>query len=289
MIATVFAISDTLWLMGSRMMKTILLHIHEDSGMESRLQVALDLARAHDAHLTCVQATAQFVPVSYITLGAEYYTNVDMADLHEADEQLREKIEKHLRQEDVSWDWRAALGDAAFLLIQYSTLADLVVLSQSRDQAGPIVRPLPIAGDVAVHAHCPVMVVPVSQTSFDSSQPIVVGWNGSGEAARAVRSTLPILRMAADVHVTSVDETHRDFPQAEASVYLARHGIQSELHQLDQNGESPSQVIRKFAQERGAGAIVMGAYGHSRLRETLFGGVTRDLLSHCEIPMIMVH
>jgi nucleotide-binding universal stress UspA family protein len=271
------------------MMKTIALHIHEDSGMESRLQVALDLARAHDAHLTCVQATTQFVPVSYSTLGAEYYTNVDMSDLHEADDELREKIESHLRQEDVPWDWLAGIGDAASQLIENSILADLVVLSQSRDQGDRFGRPLPIAGDVAVNAHCPVMVVPISQTAFDSNRPVVVGWNGSGEAARAIRSTLPILRKAADVHIATVDETRRDFPHVEASVYLARHGIQSELHQLDPKGESPSQVIQKFAGEQGVGAIVMGAYGHSRIRETLFGGVTRELLNQCDIPMIMAH
>lgn len=270
-------------------MKTILLHIHEDGGMESRLQVALDLARAHDAHLTCVQSTTQFVPVSYSTLGAEYYTNVDMHDLHEADDRFREEIEKHLRQEDVPWDWRAGVGDAASQLIENSTLADLIVLSQSSNQADRGDRPLPIAGDVAIHSHCPVMVVPISLKSFDAGRPVVVGWNGSGEAARTIRSTLSLLRKAANVHVTSVDETHRDFPHAEASVYLARYGIQSDLHQLDPKGEKPSEVIRKFAEECGAGAIIMGAYGHSRLRETLFGGVTRDLLNNCDVPLIMAH
>lgn len=270
-------------------MKTILLHIHDDTGMESRLQVALDLARAFDAHLTCVQATTQFVPMAYSGLGAEYVTTVNMDELRESDNRFRAQIEKSLKQEDIAWDWLASLGDAASLLIDNSALADLIVLSQSDDQARGLGQPLSIAGEVAIHAHCAVMMVPITQTAFDHEAPIIVGWNGSGEAAQAIRAALPLLRKSRQVHIITVDEQRADFPHIDASVYLARNGINSELHQLVDKNKNASHLIAQFAREHGAGAIVMGAYGHSRLRQTLFGGVTRDLLGEANIPLIMAH
>ena len=270
-------------------MKTILLHIHDDVAMQSRMQVALDIARTFDAHLTCIQATTQFVPITYSALGPEYVTTVNMSELHESDDLFRQKIEAHLRQEDVAWDWHAELGDTASLLIQNSALADLIVLSQSNSEEHKIESPLPITGDVAVHAHCPVLIAPASQMAFDCQKPVVIGWNGSGEAAQAMRLALPVIHCSSEVHVVTVDEERTEFPHTQASIYLARHGIRSELHQINPKNESASESLAKFAHERNAGSIVMGAYGHSRIRETLFGGVTRDLIRNSDVPLIMAH
>ncbi|MEW4467584.1 universal stress protein [Parasphingorhabdus sp. JC815] len=270
-------------------MKTILLHIFDDSSLESRLQVALDIARGHDAHLTCVQPTTQFTPIALGPLGGEFVTGVNFKDMEAAERAHREKIEKRLKGEAVSWDWQVGLGDAATILTERSRLADLVIVSQSFDKRDASDKPLPIAGDVAVHAQSAILVVPAEQMSFDCEGPIVIAWNGSAEAAKAVRSALPMLKMAKDVHLVTVGEDHGNFPHSEASLYLARQGVPTTLHELTGKPGEASDIVMDFASKYNAAALVMGAYGHSRLRETLFGGVTKDLLGNAKIPLLMGH
>ncbi|GAA0487692.1 universal stress protein [Parasphingorhabdus litoris] len=270
-------------------MKTILLHVFEDSGFESRLQVALDLARGHQGHLTCVQPTTQFAPMSFGPLGGDFVTGINFEDMDAAERSHREKIEKRLKEEDVSWDWQTGLGDPATLLTERSRLADLVVVSQSYGKRNAGDEPLPIAGDIAVHAHCAILVVPVENDSFDCQGPMVVAWNGSAEAAKAVRLALPMLKLASDVHLVTVGDDDSEFPHVTASTFLARHGVSTVLHELKGKGSEASEVIAEFAVEQDAAALVMGAYGHSRLRETLFGGVTKNLLGDAKIPLLMGH
>ncbi len=270
-------------------MKTILLHVFEDAGFESRLQVALDIARSHEGHLTCVQPTTQFAPMSFGPMGGDFVTGINFEDLDAAERTHRENTEKRLKEEDVSWDWQMGLGDPATLLTEHSRLADLTVLSQSYGKRNAGDEPLPIAGDVAVHAHCAILVVPTEKQSFDSQAPMVVAWNGSAEAAKAVRLALPMLKMASDVHLVTVGDESWDFPHTVASTYLARHGVPTTLHELKGKGSEASDIIAKFAVDQQAAALVMGAYGHSRLRETLFGGVTKNLLSDANIPLLMGH
>ncbi|MEH6757868.1 MAG: universal stress protein [Parasphingorhabdus sp.] len=270
-------------------MKTILLHVFEDCGFESRLQVGLDIARCHSAHLTCVQPTTQFAPMSFGPLGGDFVTGINFEDMNVAERAHREKIENRLKSEDVSWDWQTGLGDPATLLTERSRLADLAILSQSFGKRNAGDEPLPIAGDVAVHAHCAVLVVPIETNSFDCDAPIVVAWNGSAEAAKALRLALPILKMANTVHLVTVGEEGEGFPHSAASIYLARHGVSTVLHELKGKGKEASHIIAEFATEQKASALVMGAYGHSRLRETLFGGVTKNLLNDADIPLLMGH
>ncbi len=270
-------------------MKTILLHVFEDNGFDSRLQVALDIARSHAAHLTCVQPTTQFAPMSFGPLGGDFVTGINFEDMDAAERAHRERVEMRLKEEDVSWDWQTGLGDPATLLTERSRLADLVIVSQSYGKRNAGDEPLPIAGDVAIYSHCAILVVPTEKTSFDCQAPIVVGWNGSAEAAKAVRMSLSMLNMASDVHLVTVGDDSGDFPHIAASTYLARHGVPTVLHELKGKGNEASDIIADFAVEKNAAALVMGAYGHSRLRETLFGGVTKHLLNDTRIPLLMGH
>ena len=276
-------------MIGREALKTILLHVFEDSGFESRLQVALDITRGHEGHLSCIQPTTQFAPMSFGPLGGDFVTGINFEDMDAAERAYRDKIEKRLKEEDVSWDWQTGLGDPATLLTERSRLADLVVLSQSYGKRNAGDEPLPIAGDVAVHAHCAILIVPTENESFDCQAPMVVAWNGSAEAARALRLALPMLKMASDVHLVTVGEDGEDFPHTAASTYLARHGVPTVLHELKGKGKEASDIIGQFATEQNASALVMGAYGHSRLRETLFGGVTKNLLNDTDIPLLMGH
>jgi len=271
-------------------MKSVLLHVYDDDALDDRLQVALDVCRTFDAHLTCLQVTPYNAYVSFEPLGGVYTQAAVLESVREREDSVRKEIEARLVQDDVRWDWIAADGPVIQKLVSASALSDLLVVGQYPGASDAVSQPLPIVDEVAVHAACAVLLVPTGVAAFDATRPAVIGWNASPEAANAIRHALPVLRAASAVRIVSVGEDSEAFPQTAASSYLSRHGVPSELHTLPAgpNGAA-GRVLEDFAAKQGAGCLVIGAYGRSRLRETLLGGVTRDLLRTSRIPLLLGH
>lgn len=268
-------------------MKSLLLHVQDDPGMEARLQAALSIARATSGHINCLHVTpiSLYIASDGIT-GAYMMPNFAKA-LDEMEAKMRARIEAHLENEDVSWDYEHVDGDAAQELVSRSSLADLIVMGRYHHRETRY-TPITLIGDVLQSTRAPLLVQPQELNSFDVFGPAVVGWNGSFEAANALRAALPLLNMASAVHIVTVEESKEHMlPSLAASTYLSRHGIASELHARPVSDRPVEDVIKETAQVMGAGYIVMGGYGHSRAREFLFGGVTRTLLRECPIPLIM--
>ncbi|WP_245991840.1 universal stress protein [Blastomonas fulva] len=176
-------------------------------------------------------------------------------------------------------------------VISASRLADVIVLSL--ENTGRNVRPHPLLAiaDVAVETRCPVLAVPTDAKSFNTGGKILVAWDGSHEAANALKQALPMLQQAQSVHLVSVVEPKKagGFPSTEASEYLSRHGVRSELIERERGLLAIEEVIENVAAEIGADLLVMGAFGHSRLREVLLGGVTRYFLRDSNIPLLLAH
>jgi nucleotide-binding universal stress UspA family protein len=267
-------------------MKTILLHIHEDNGQKARLQAALDLARALDAHLTCVQATPFDAYIIGDPFGGVYAFPEIITRIREGEEESRARIEMDLANEGVNWNWVHFDGSAAQVVAEQARLADLIVVSQARREGAD--EPLPVAADVALHARTPVLAVPPGSSSFDIRGVAVVAWNGSAESAHALRLALPLLKKASAVHIVTVSEEESDFPSTAACTYLSRHGIASDLHERRPDGGVPA-ALRDEVQRLGASYLVMGAYGRSRLRQMVLGGVTSELLRTSEVPLLLAH
>lgn len=270
-------------------MKTILLHIHDDDAQGDRLEVALDLTRQTGGHLQCVQVT----PVEAYA-GDPYGGVFGMAALidtiHDQDKLLRHATESRLARADMAWDWHSCDGNVVETLIDRSMLADVVVLSQP----GPGRRrgarqPLAIVGDVVIYARCPVLMVPHAVERLDLAGPVVVAWNGSAEAAHALRMALPLLKRASDVHLVEVSDDVSGLAAREAAQWLSRHGIRVDVHEWPAKGRRISVALLHAAAELSARYMVMGAYGHSRLRETVLGGVTRELIASATLPLLLVH
>lgn len=268
-------------------MKTILLHVYADDAMDARLQVALDIARAYDAHIAALQVH-NFLPTPDMGMGGIVESGIIVAELQKQDESYRILLEKRLAHEDVKWSWLEATGDPADELVANGNFADLILIGQPHHNSAER-TPLPIAGEVTLHATAPVMVVPPSIKRFDPTGPIVVGWDGSREASHAVRMALPLLRRASAVHLLAVGIEKGKLPALDAPAWLFRHGVKSELHEVGRTRANAAVEIKAFADAQAASAIVMGAYGHSRLREAIFGGVTRELLLNSRIPLVMSH
>jgi nucleotide-binding universal stress UspA family protein len=271
-------------------MKSILLHIANDRAMDARLQVALDIARATNGHITCVQA------VSYeVFAPGDFYGSAmaaAMPVIKEAADKLRAEIETDLANEGVSWEWRFAYGTAEHRLLEQSALHDIVICGPY--DAGEQHRgPSSMVGQLVLKAPVPVLVVPDHVKKLDVHAPVLVGWNGSSEACVALRSAVPLLTLASKVYLAVVEEKRGqdrfDFPAMEGAKYLSRHGIEAEIVEIPRGEARVSDTLFSGAQMRECSMLVMGAYGHSRLAELLFGGVTRHSLSDPQLPIVLAH
>ncbi|MEE4337516.1 universal stress protein [Erythrobacter sp.] len=271
-------------------MKSVLLHIEGDSCMEARMQVALDIARSCDAHITCLQA------VSYeVFAPGDFYGSAlaaAMPKIKEAAEELRSEIEKDLENEGVSFEWRFMYGMAETRLLEQSALHDVILVGPNdvgEDGRGPSA----MVGELVLKAPAPVLVVPKATKQLDVSGPVLVAWNGSSEACVALRAAVPLLRHASKVYLATVSEDSErerfDFPPTEGAKYLSRHGISSEIIEIPRGEAKISDTLFSAAQMRDCGWMVMGAYGHSRLAEMLLGGVTRRSLTDPQLPILLAH
>ena len=272
-------------------MRSILLHIDDDDCMEARLQIALDLARQFDAHLTCLQAVAYEFGVAgdlYGTMAAQM-----TAIFRENADQVQESLEQRLAAEDVKWEWLRSEGRAADQIAHHAPLNDLVIVG-AHNPAGRIDYPSVLASDLAMEVRAPILVAPAGATGIALDRPAMIAWNDSAESARALCAALPMLARASEVHLLWAEERkdrgHFNLPAIDAAKYLARHGIEASIDELHTDRElSVTDILWSASAARNAAFLVMGAYGHSRLRERILGGVTRDMLTDPRLPLLLTH
>ena len=268
-------------------MKTLLLYANDDNGMESRLQAALDMARSLDAHISCLQVTPFDSFIMGDPFGGVYALPVLVEAVRKAEDEQRARIEDRLRIEGVSWDWSRLDGSPAQLTADRSRLADVVILSLPG--GGDYDGPLSMVGDVVLHARAPVLAVPQSSRGLDCLGTALVAWNGTFESCIALRLAVPLLARAAQVRIVTVTEDETEFPATGASEYLARHGIDSELHEWPRDGRTMAEALLDAVRSLGGAYVVMGAYGHSRLQESLLGGTTREMIRSGAVPLLLAH
>ena len=272
-------------------MKSILLNAGKDHGWTSRYAAALAVTRAFSSHLQCVQSTP-FAETSDSFFGFFPYPEI-ARDLGEIGRQHRARAEAMLRQEGIQWDWLEVMGLPEQMLIWRSSLADMTIISSgAKHENGPGLDELAMAGAIAIHARGPVLAVPPGLSTFNPKGTALVAWNGSPEGANALRAALAMLEEASKVLLVSVgEEPARSFrfTVTEATDFLARHGIEAEEHPWDRNDRSIADAILEAASVLGADYIVAGAYGHTRIREAVLGGTTRDLLRNSTQPLVLAH
>lgn len=269
-------------------MKTIIVQIEADDGQEARLQAAFDLVRAFEGHLVCLQVT----PYAAYAMGDPATGGFATAALMEAiDKQRnaeRQTIEAQVKAEGVAWNWVSLDGDFVERLGETARLADAVVMNSGPFAHAAGMR-LSRTGDAAIHARAPVVAVPPASRGLAVTGSALVAWDGSQEAAVALRAALPMLRLAENVDVLTVEEKSNSYRARDAAVFLSRHGVEAQVIERKAEGESIESVIRTVLAERRSAWLVQGAYGHSRLRQTLFGGVTRGLLADAPVPLVLAH
>ncbi|MGE5722584.1 MAG: universal stress protein [Sphingomonadales bacterium] len=268
-------------------MKNILVLIHDDAGQEARLQAALDLTRALGGHLTCLDVARYPVTGGYFSPEAE----VALLDEERHREQLNtQRLIERLGGEDVPWNIAATTGTFADCIAAEAGLADLIVVNRELDDpTAPDM--LAAASSIILETRKPVIAVSEKCRGFDASGRAIVAWDGSLPAMAALTASVPLLLLAGSVNLV---EIQGDSPGSveEAAAYLSRHDIHAEVSLVARFKDDKSSIgdmIATICGNENAAYCVMGAYGHSRLREAVLGGVTRHMLGCSTVPLVLAH
>ena len=274
--------------------KDILVHMDSAQGCSTQVETAISLAAHHDAHLTGLYTDRNFVPPSYAEIPLPQTV---INEMEAGQERNRERIEAHylklLSDTDVRGEWRYAEGDPISLMNRHARYADLVVCGQTQTSAASLSEG-PVGDHVAMQCGRPVLVVPESSNCNQRiGQRVYVAWNGSREATRAINDALPLLQEADEVKVVAINvgnsRIHGDLPGADMALHLARHGVNACAERMDSEQLSVGELLVTSAEDNDVDLIVMGAYGHSRFREFVFGGVTRHVLANLTTPVLLSH
>jgi len=268
-------------------MRSILVHADDSSAGENRVQTGLDIARRFDGHLTA-HVNIPLVRLFAMDPFGGVYPMTDVIAKAEVDAgMLVSQIEARLAKEDVPFTVERSDVEPADALTTASRLQDLVVLDL--DDIARFARPQStLVGAVALSGNAPVLaLVPGQRVTLDGK--VMIAWNDSRESAGALRAAVPLLKHARSVEVLRIGKTEDEMQAEPALQYFSRHGVNAELHTAPIGWLSAEEAIEREAEEMGADWIVMGAYGHSRVRETLFGGVTRYMLDSARFPLFLAH
>jgi nucleotide-binding universal stress UspA family protein len=295
------------------MIKTIVVHIDGGPQQASRVAAAAQLAAEHGAHLIGSAETGiSWLNYAALTgcMGAPAPDPAsDFGGLREAgNARLQAFREAATRLGVASWEARLIEDDTRYALLLQARYADLVVLSQDQfDVSGDAAsaasatsaaaslagRQRRLPENVALRGGRPVLVVPADHAGAPIPGTVVAGWDGSLQALRAITAALPLLRRADSVKLTLVNpdalsELHGEQPGADMALYLARHDVKVEVV-LERTRTTAGHALTALAHDCGAGLMVAGAYGHSRYREWVLGGATRELLERAPVPLLIAH
>lgn len=264
-------------------MKNVLLLVHDDPGQEARLQAALDLTRALSGHLHCVDVTPLPLMADAIWGAAQ---GPILYDESEREQDNVTKLKTRLTAEDVAWTCDELRGDYVSCLRAAVRTADVVVLNRGVGKfPSPDMRL--VVGELVDKSDALVLAVTDDCRFLDVSGRAMIAWDGSETAMRAVQRAVPLLTRAHSVTIFQAGVLPEEaIPASDVATYLARHEIKPEIEVSDDR-KVPAAQISRAAGRHGAAFCVMGAYGHSRLREAVFGGVTQELLGSEGIPLLL--
>lgn len=281
------------------MFKTLLTVVTDAARAKATITAAARLALAHDAHLDILALGVDRTQLGYSYIGTGAIVLQASLDRSEQDaREIEAACKAALVEQDPTLRWSmesvvAQLGSLSDLVAQRARFADLVVLPRPYD------KDLGSEAEAVIEAalfegQAPVIVVPKTGVGqADAPRRIVLAWNQSAEAMTATRRALPLLQQADVVVITVIDPPNhgaeRSDPGGLLCQMLVRHGVKAEVSVLAKALPRVSDILARQVRDQAADLLVMGAYSHSRFREAILGGATRDLLEQAEVPVFLAH
>ncbi|MDH4191966.1 MAG: universal stress protein [Betaproteobacteria bacterium] len=277
--------------------KTILVHLDPGARSKERLDVAFDLGSQFDAHLVGLFAQSEFpVPAAARAMAGSIVEEAVLRQRISATQSAEAAFRAALaRHPGARAEWRASNADALQAVRLSARYADLVITGQRQpideDDSG-LARDF--VEDLILCAGRPVLFLPYAGRFAQVGRRVLIAWNATREAARAVVDALPFLQRAESVQVVAFNPTqngddHGEIPGADISLYLARHGVKATAAQQHCAEIDIGAQILSRAADIDADLLVMGAYGHSRTYQTVLGGATRTIFESMTLPVLMSH
>ena len=254
---------------------------------------AIHLCKELDAHLSVLVVSLAPTPMGGygVVVSPSWLLDreADIAAMKRREKQVISLVQNAGLKADIDSqccekDW------AAEIIGQRARFSDLTIIGPDLLRQ-PALRTPALSGALFQSGR-PTLLVPPGARATLHPHKVVLAWDGGIEAVRAAREAITVMASAVDVHLTIVDgdapELTKSLPQANIIAYLARHGITVMIDRLRREGGTVADILKRHAVEISADMIIMGAYGHSRLRERLFGGVTKSMIDTSQIPIFMM-
>jgi nucleotide-binding universal stress UspA family protein len=276
--------------------KHILLHLDASPRSVTRLQIARELATVHEASVTGLFAvTSGFVGMPFSMAESSDAGAAALKFDAERRERARASVRRAAEGRGPEVQWRELSGEPPIWgFTQAAYCADLLIVGQ-HEPGVPTTGDVPsdFVESVVISSGKPTLVVPYASDTSSVGRNVLVAWNASREAARALSAALPLLARAAQVHVVSLTD-----PQAASQAagdralleqYLESHGVKATLHWYGDGHALAGERLLSLAADLGSDLLVMGCYGHSPARELVLGGATRTILRSMTVPVLFTH
>lgn len=277
--------------------KTILVHLADVDRAPRLIEAAVSMADRMRAHLIGLSVMPPFVVVpamdgTGVTVSVDQHRDAYLPDIAT----LKSLFDKATAGRPFQAEWReadAGFATAAGTIIEQSRTVDLVIAGQ-RDPAWRYADLLEEPERIAIECGRPVLLIPMHGQAKVPPKNVTIAWNARREAARAVFDAMPLLQLADSVNVIWINpekepEVAGDLPAAELCAMLARQGIKCVASQASAIGADVGHELLRQAQAFGSDLLVMGCYGHSRLREFILGGASKHIMQHAELPVLLSH
>ncbi len=272
---------------------TTLLAVHSTEEPVDTIKPTIELSGNVGAHLNLVVFGTLSTPptTAYGAMATAYLADERDSVVRRAQQRAAE-VEKIVQDAQLSASVLVECVDAGIvgrIMSRHAHYADATVFPNGSLPDAD--QPTRAFNGILFDSGQPVIVLGDASKPVPAAKRIIMGWNGEPEAARAIHRSLPLLQTARDVHVVLVDPDLSRSANAgdDMATFLTRHGLNVTVDQLPGGGREVADVLLQHAIDKDADMLVTGAYGHSRLREWLLGGTTRDLLSRSKLPVLMVH
>jgi nucleotide-binding universal stress UspA family protein len=277
--------------------KTILVHIAQDDAARARIDAAARLAEAHEGRLVGLATVAQPTPILVEGSAAAAGIWAEQLSQHESDaKEAAEAFMEMMRTRGVPAEARIASGfeeNAGGVLALNARYADLAVIGGRDGTASRTLADTLIDGALFDSGR-PALIMPAAGAPETIGKRPLLAWDGGPQAARSAYDALPFLANATHVRVCVAATyfgmgKHGDEPGADIARWLAGHGAKVAVEVVEPKGQSVAEALAAAAKRDGCDMIVMGGFGHSRLRQSLFGGVTSDLIDSPPVPLFVTH
>ena len=273
--------------------KTVMVGLALGQPNDARLEVAAQLAERFGARVIGI-AAAEFSPPLYFTEGEPAQRLIDQgwAAVKNRLKELEGEFRAAMQNRAVEVEWRCGEDFPTRFIVQQARACDIIVVGEAArgGLADPFVQVNP--SDLVMQVGRPLLVVPETCNWLDLRS-VLVAWKDTAEARRAVSDALPLLRKSTEVTIVEIVEDEADRAAAllrveDVAAWLSRHGVQASQQVPEQCGDAATQLER-VASDVGAGVVIAGAYGHSRLSEWILGGVTRRLINPANRCSLLSH